>query len=275
MLPLFQHFTHHSPSALSLFPTKDLDFIAHIHMDCELIYIQSGSVEATVDGITYTLVPGDVCLIMPHQVHSFKTLTHSETMLLIFDTKMVPCLSSLPQTLIPMSPIIPIGDYTNEVLSLLQSLHTEMQTAQNHWVINGYLQVIMGRIHCATTYTEGKLTSSSTLQLVLEYMSLHYYEPISLDTVAYDLGLSRSYISHIFNTQIGFSFNYYRNTLRIDFAKKLLLSAKPSITQIAYQCGFESLRSFNRVFKDLVGVSPSHYKKIPSKKMSVYADCSV
>ncbi|MGL4344628.1 MAG: AraC family transcriptional regulator [Cellulosilyticaceae bacterium] len=261
MLPLFQHFIHPTTNSFSLFPTQNLNFIPHIHLDYEVVYVLEGTVEVTVDCNTYTLYPTDVCLIASHQVHSFHTPSTSKTLLLILDPSTLGSLFSSKTLKIPSSPVIPSGTYHMEIKELLEKLHIEQQTTKNALVMQGYLMVIMGRIHSMTTYTDHTLTHQSALQLILKYMSEHYQEPISLDTVASHLGLSRSYVSSLFNTQIGFSFNSYRNTLRVDLAKSLLLSPDYTITEIAFHCGFESLRSFNRVFKDLVGVSPSLYQK--------------
>ena len=57
------------------------------------------------------------------------------------------------------------------------------------------------------------------------------------------------------------SFNDYVNTYRFNTASEMLITTDASITEIAYESGFQSIRSFNNTFKKLSGLSPSEYRK--------------
>lgn len=260
MLPLFQHFNHKHAAYFSLFPTKNLSFVPHIHIDYEVIYVLEGTVEVTIDTQTYILYPSDVCFIYSHQVHSFHTPEYSNTLLLIINPQLVSSIFKHATGLVPTHPVIHLGPANKEVKHMLLALHQEQQTLQNTCVMNGYIHIVMGRIHGCTTFSNRLDRNTSSLQLVLKYMSNHYTEPITLEHLSSDLGLSTSYISLIFKSHIGFNFSFYRNYLRVNLAQTLLLESNLAVTEIAYQCGFESLRSFNRAFKKVVGTSPTQYK---------------
>ena len=68
-------------------------------------------------------------------------------------------------------------------------------------------------------------------------------------------------LSRLCNQKIGMGFNAYLNFLRITTAKRLLLYTNQSVAQIAKDCGFETVRTFNRAFREITGgQTPSSYR---------------
>ena len=89
----------------------------------------------------------------------------------------------------------------------------------------------------------------------------HFTEPITLDSVANALGYSANYLSHCIQKLYGLNFCTALSSLRIERARSLLTSSDKSITEICYESGFGSERSFLRQFKSIMGFSPSEYRK--------------
>jgi len=74
-------------------------------------------------------------------------------------------------------------------------------------------------------------------------------------------GINRTYISNTINTVYKLSFSHYINKLRIDMSRQLLeTNNNLCIESIAYDCGFNSLSTFNRAFKKFAGMLPSEYR---------------
>ncbi len=89
-----------------------------------------------------------------------------------------------------------------------------------------------------------------------------YHEPTySRSDLARELGISEGSASRIINTHFSKSFPQLLNEHRIDDSKRLLIETKASIRVVSEEVGFNSVPSFNRVFKDMVGQSPSGYRK--------------
>ena len=80
--------------------------------------------------------------------------------------------------------------------------------------------------------------------------------------LADELRLTEQHVSKIINGYFGKSFTDLVNNYRLDDAKELLLRTKDPITDIAFNVGFNSITSFNRVFKNNTGVSPRDFRKI-------------
>ncbi len=88
-----------------------------------------------------------------------------------------------------------------------------------------------------------------------------FLEPrLSIRDLASRLGTNETYVSRMLNQGSGQSFNRFINELRIEHAKNLLSETSQSVLNIAYDSGFNSKATFNRVFKDISGQTPSQFK---------------
>lgn len=86
-------------------------------------------------------------------------------------------------------------------------------------------------------------------------------ESLSLDQMAKALNVSTFYFCKIFKKATGLTFTDYLSRTRIERAKNLLLNPNVRVSEVAYDCGFISLTHFNRIFKRVVGKSPTDYRR--------------
>lgn len=93
-----------------------------------------------------------------------------------------------------------------------------------------------------------------------EFINTHQTEPLSLPQVAKAVNTSTFYFCKIFKKATGLNFTNYLSRIRIEKAKNLLLNPHLRISEIAYEIGFQSLTHFNRVFKKILGQSPTEYR---------------
>lgn len=98
------------------------------------------------------------------------------------------------------------------------------------------------------------------LRETLAYLSAHYLEDISLDSCAEELCFNRTYLSHQFKKETGVSFHSYVVNMRLRRAEKLLKSTDMPVTMVSRESGFQSEKSFYRVFRERYGVSPGAYR---------------
>ena len=99
------------------------------------------------------------------------------------------------------------------------------------------------------------------IQEVATYIYEHYADNLSLEYVADKFNLSRSYLSKKFKTATGFGFKEYIINVRIQNACNLLLETNKSITDIAFECGFNDSNYFGDAFRKAKGISPHKYRK--------------
>jgi AraC-like DNA-binding protein len=93
-----------------------------------------------------------------------------------------------------------------------------------------------------------------------EFIKQNHAEELSLGQVAKAVNTSTFYFCKMFKKGTGLNFTEYVSRVRIESAKNLLLNPNLRISEIAYQVGFQSLTHFNRVFKKVVGESPTEYR---------------
>ena len=93
-----------------------------------------------------------------------------------------------------------------------------------------------------------------------QFIHEHQGEDLSLGQVAKAVNTSTFYFCKMFKKATGVNFTDYLSRVRIEKAKNLLLNPNLRISEIAYEVGFQSLTHFNRVFKKIVGQSPTEYR---------------
>lgn len=101
---------------------------------------------------------------------------------------------------------------------------------------------------------------NESIHAILSYINEHYREPISVQELSRQFGISASYMTREFTAYTGRSVYDYVIYRRILCAKELICAGKP-FTEVAFACGFNDYSCFLRAFQKFTGQSPSTYKK--------------
>lgn len=96
---------------------------------------------------------------------------------------------------------------------------------------------------------------------IIEYVSENISENITLGDIADSFGYERHYFSSLFHECFSMNFKSFINIFRVENACRLLSDKSLNITHIASECGFGSIRNFNRIFKNMCGITPGEYRK--------------
>jgi AraC-like DNA-binding protein len=103
--------------------------------------------------------------------------------------------------------------------------------------------------------------NSRRIQKVMEHINLHFQKPISLKEVATLTNMAEAAFSRFFKTRTGLTFVESLTDIRLGHANSLLVNSTQSISEIAYQCGFNNISNFNRIFKKKKGCSPKEFRE--------------
>lgn len=109
----------------------------------------------------------------------------------------------------------------------------------------------------------------NALQKAMHSQQLFLDSGLTIDRLAEILSCHKHHLSQILNDRLGMSFNEYINTKRVEASKEMLSNPAKNvftIASIAYDAGFNSLSTFNDVFKKITGLTPSHYRKMTVKE---------
>ena len=102
--------------------------------------------------------------------------------------------------------------------------------------------------------------ASGRLMQAVEWIQEHYMDPINLEEVAADAGVSSRYLRKYFSEIMGKTCVQYITELRMEQAKHLLWETSKSILDIAMETGYENAQYFTRVFRKSEGMTPLQYR---------------
>ena len=95
---------------------------------------------------------------------------------------------------------------------------------------------------------------------VKNYIAKNYRDEIRLSTLAELAGMSPSAFLRFFTLHTGRNPSEYINEMRLGYASRLLVDTSKGIAEICYDCGFNNLSNFNRIFRKKKNCSPSEFR---------------
>ncbi len=107
---------------------------------------------------------------------------------------------------------------------------------------------------------EEEAALSDPIRQAMHYMEMHIMEPISLQEVALHVHLNGSYFSALFKEQCQMNFSEYVARRKMQKAKEMLLKTNLPIAEIASRTGYQTVKYFNKLFKEYEGMSPGRYR---------------
>ncbi|MBO5214172.1 MAG: AraC family transcriptional regulator [Clostridia bacterium] len=238
----------------------------HLHNHLELIYLQDGATETVCDNQREVLSPGDIFLSFPNQIHFYPKIGNGRAIhsILIFDPNFCREFKELFHRMTPTSAVVRKENLNPDIPLLIEKLLLESKndTPYRDAVLRGLLIALLGKLFPSMEFREERKSDGTILKNILNYCNKHYTEPLSLEVLAKEFGVGKYHISHIFGEKLKISFPDYVNGLRInDAIKKLAENPDQSVTQIAYDCGFNSTRTFNRAFVKFTETTPREYRE--------------
>ncbi len=250
----------------------------HHHDFYEIYLLESGDVNYVIEGKFYRLVPGDLLLISPRELHQVSIQPDREAYeryVLWIDRAMIQRLSTpgtnLEQGLNPLR-----AGYSN-LLRLTPdqriTLRNLMEALCQEWNSDAFgrgllqegliAQLLVQINRLALTGgepTEAFVHSSEMVASLVEYVNQHYREKITLDSLAERFFVSKYHLSHEFQRQMGTGVYRYIQKKRLQIARGLLAGgAHPS--SVSTSCGFGDYAGFYRAFLAEYGITPREFAR--------------
>ena len=156
---------------------------------------------------------------------------------------------------------------------LLGKVYTEYGYSNNQRMLNAVRQLgrcrskqelmvlISSAVDDVRQITATKQDVSAVVNKVKTQIRSRYYEDISLDFLADEVGFAPSYLSYVFKKETGENIIKFLTDYRMEKAKQLLDEGTLKIVQIAKQCGYDNQSYFNRLFKNAYGMTPKQYRE--------------
>ena len=233
--------------------------IPHLHKELEIIYVIKGEAHLFIDNNYMTISDGDLFVCFPNQVHCYEMSEPGQYYLFTIIPDCCFGIKDLLYDNVPGKNILRL-DKNDEILKALSDAicyQGEYKDTYYAGLINRALALMLPKF----SLTPRIKSNTATLQNIINYCSLNFARELTLDDIADDLHLSKYHISHLLNKKLGISFTGYINLLRINSACELLRKTDKSIASISEEVGFGSIRSFNRVFAQIMNMTPYDYRK--------------
>lgn len=232
----------------------------HFHNQIEIVYVLSGTCVITIEDTSYNAVCGDLALIFPYQLHNFSNSRDCELIVQVFEpeyaTEFIPYLNKY----IPKVPLI--KNMPADCIDAIRKSEYYYMNNANSRIIRSYVTLYMSFIHEKVTFIPASAYDyHSVLHSLLIYVDIHFTDELNLDILAHEFHVTKYYISRLFNQKLHTTFSQYINHLRLEYAVNLLKNTDMTISNIAYESGFACERSFFRVFRQNMKITPLHYRK--------------
>ena len=256
----------------------------HWHEDIEIIYPVEGIVKVGIGNDLYHLKVRDILIIGPGEVHFFlKEMEPSSRAVIQFRMSIYDAFLSGSKDSRTIRPMFTHSKYLTpgtEIHSLMEK-QIQQLINENTAAKDGYKLIMKARLYdlagilirhlpkaeyLAETEYSAKAESHQIerlqkLDMVFQYVDKYYQSKISLQEISKVAGFSQYYFTKFFKENTGVTFVSYLNNFRITKAEWYLMEETDSITEVAYKSGFNSVKTFNRVFKQLKGCAPMEYRK--------------
>lgn len=233
----------------------------HLHEAIEVVYVTKGSVELGVGKELYHLNEGDFGIVFPNVIHHYQVFSEGENkaIYLFFETLLFPGFLDDLRLYCPENPVIEKCNLQNDIVSAIKSL-TRMDN-DNSIMGQAYAHMILAYVFSVMKLVEkGIVGEDNLIYNAVSYIAMNFRERISLGKMALDLGVSKYVLSRMFARTFHCNFCKYVNKTRLNYAIAYLENSKIPITELCLECGFDSQRTFNRVFKEEYKMSPREYR---------------
>ncbi|HZK28530.1 MAG TPA: AraC family transcriptional regulator [Thermoclostridium sp.] len=253
---------------------KAFTYPSHWHKAIEIVVAAKKRSKIIINNKKYDLEQGDIVFISGGDIHSYPLSPGSERIIIIFDLHTINGGNIFNEDFPYLTKSILIKKHTNNNLHFHIYKHIERMLNEVANVEPGSRFALLARIYDILSVivkeTEGKVTLVSTFRKdllykvgqIAQYIENNYMEEITLGQTADRFGFSEHYLSRLFKSVFDTPFRQYLNEIRIKHAEESIVLNKENISNIAYNCGFNSLSTFNRTFREIKGCSPSQYRKM-------------
>ena len=231
--------------------------VFQFHSQIELYFVEDGEMEFFVNNHRRVLKKGEMSVALSYDTHAYKTPEYSRSSVLIIPTYMCENFIVATKHKRASNPFICDAKTVEKIKECISELKSD---GINELRQQGYIYVILGII-MENIFFENSDTSLDT-QLssrILFYINENFKNDISLTSITEEFGYNRSYVSRYFKSCFNIGINQYLTSIRLKNALMLMNERRHSFTHCALESGFNSMRTFYRVFEKEFNCSPKEY----------------
>jgi xylan 1,4-beta-xylosidase len=246
----------------------------HWHYDCELLYVEQGALEVFCDQTTTKVCAGQAFYIDSEKVHYMHAvMPETMTYVVIFDYEIV---KSLFDNITLKNGFL-TGRYgINYIID-----HLKSELTGDKPYANEYTESIIKALAISIFRGEETIKKEKSIHTTERLKDLlvdidEKFEFYDLDMASKFMNMNATYFSRLFHKLTDMTFSQYLNHIKIDKAIEILNDENVPITEVSIRCGFDTIRNFNRVFKEFTGYTPKNIPKnfVMKERLTHFAESS-
>lgn len=237
------------------------DYPLHQHDFFEIEFVLSGGGTHYLNGHAYTLQRGSAYFLNRNDFHQITLEKPTDFLTLMFSDHWIS--EDLLFRVLPSEADLQClleEEMLNDLLSITTLIQQEYQEARPYWEssirnLNEYLLLRLMRCFDVPNLFADACKRSDPVSKAILYLNNHFRESPTLSAVAEVVNHNSTYFSELFHKSTGQSYVQYVNTLKLNYACKLLAFTDQSITGISAASGFRTYSSFAAAFRQAFGCS--------------------
>ena len=232
-------------------------FQEHMHEFYEFEYIVEGNGYYVINGETVPLSKGNLVFVSPTDLHGYrKGDARFSTITVKFTTERLPLIL---RNISKLDSFIINCDKALEDAFFTICEESKAQHYREFAILNCLERILILVLRNSTTTNINEKIYS--VENIIGYINRNFRNNLTLAEVAEKCCCAQAHFCRQFKKSTGKTFVEYLNGVRCSHAKNLLITTDMAVTDIAYECGFGSVRSFNREFLKKFGCPPLEYRK--------------
>ena len=241
----------------------------HWHNYLELELIISGSGEQILNGQEMQLGRGSLSVMRLTDFHQVSPKDNLHLINLMIDDKIITeeMLAKITAADTMFFNLDEEETCAFEMLFRLCLSENETQNPDSHYLKHLVICIFLKILKMAPSSKGKSSFNEQPIQTALLYIHMHFRENPKLSEVAKIAHYNTSHFSSTFHKELGTTYCDYLNSLKISYAKGLLISTNLKISDICNEYGFPSHSNFLRLFKSTVGVTPAQFRKCNLKSV--------
>lgn len=229
----------------------------HFHKNFEVIYVLEGGVFCSVNGIEKILKKGEFGMCLPNEIHSYRPQEDAYYWVGVFSADYVRSFSNKIKGKQGTDFSFGCSDSVRDFIEK----NIVKEEVPSLFMLKACLYALCDAYWNSVDIIERDVNKTRNIEIITDFVAQHHTENIGLGDIAKLLGYDYNYVSRYFRTVFSMSFKDFLTMHRLETAIKIMEEDNKKIVDVAYESGFQSIRTFNESFKKYFGISPSEYKK--------------
>lgn len=262
---------------------KGFSFPAHWHEELEWVFVTSGVLQVKVNNHLYQVKENESIFLGMNHVHQYIEETPCTFVMMKFNLRV---LEGMHLDMESYGFLLSMFHHTHlfnasysktfreqlgkAMVEICEEIESELQGFK-YGILHVMYQVLTlllreGCLNEIVVELEAHNRPNHMVTFALSYIEKNYNKPLTLEDMAKAIHLSKNYFSKVFKAHTGMSFMQCLRAYRLQKARELLVETDWTVMDIALQCGFNSIKTFNRLFVKSLGVSPTKYRRMIFEK---------